>query len=72
MKLNSRVIKMTNIETGTFAEACYDMNTIEELELALTQSADKNDMKQWSITEKEWRENIELALTALKEDRDNA
>lgn len=59
---------MTNIENGTFAEACYNMNSIEELELALIQTADENDMKQWSLTETEWRENIELALVALKED----
>ena len=50
------------IESNTFAEACYDMNTLKELKAALTQDADESDMKEWNLTEQEWREQIELAI----------
>ena len=59
---------MTHIQSNTFAEACYEMNSIEELKEALTRKPDTADMKQWNLTEDEYRENIELAIKALEED----
>ena len=56
------------IESNTFAEACYDMNTIEELEDALKGAADETDMKTWGITADEWRDQIELALAEKRAD----
>lgn len=55
------------IESGSFAAACYDMNTIRELQDALQGDADETDMKNWGIGADEWREQIELALRALLE-----
>ncbi|WP_073585239.1 hypothetical protein [Vibrio quintilis] len=56
------------IQEGTFAEACYNMNSIEELENALQTGADESDMKVWNLTEDEWREQIETAIKEIKED----
>ena len=58
------------IKDNTFAAACFDGNTIEELENALTGKADETDMTAWGIDQSEWREQIQLALTELKADRD--
>ena len=58
------------IRDNTFAAACYDGNTIADLENALVGDADKTDMKAWDINETQWREQIQLALTELKADRD--
>ena len=60
---------MTRIESNTFAAACYDMNSIADLEHALTfDEADATDCATWNITPAQWREQIELALTSLRED----
>lgn len=56
------------IEQGTFAEACYNMNTVEELENALVCGADELDMKEWGLTESTWREQIKIAISELKAD----
>ena len=58
------------IKDNTFAAACYDGNTIADLENALVGDADKTDMKAWGINQTEWREQIQTALTELKADRD--
>lgn len=58
------------IESNTFAEAYYDMNSIEELENALKDGADETDMETWNITAKEWREQIELALAEKRADEE--
>lgn len=57
-----------SIQEGSFAEACYNMNSIEELQQALTGEADVADMKEWGLTEAQWREEIQIAIAALKED----
>lgn len=56
------------IQEGTFAEACYNMNSIEELENALQNGADEADMNEWGITEESWREQILEAIEELKSD----
>lgn len=55
------------IQEGSFAEACYNMNSIEELEQSLAE-ADETDMKEWGLSEAQWREEIQIAIAALKED----
>ena len=50
-----------------FAEACYDTNSIAELEAALKQrAADKTDCQEWKITPTQWRAAIAEALAAKK------
>ena len=56
------------IESGSFAEACYNQNSIAELESALAGQPDANDMAQWGLSADEWREQISTALAAKRED----
>lgn len=51
-----------SIQSGTFAEACFDNNSIQELKNALLGSADRADMVAWNLTATEWKEQIALAL----------
>ena len=54
------------IESNTFAEACYNDNTIKELEDSLYKRPDKTDMKNWDLTVNQYYKQIELALAELK------
>lgn len=56
----------TTIADNTFAHACYDQNSIEELEVALAGEPDEGDMRAWGLTSDEWREQIETALAARR------
>lgn len=47
------------IRGNTFAAACHDQNTIEELEAALQGEADATDCRTWEITPQQWRAQIE-------------
>jgi hypothetical protein len=48
---------------NNFATACYNDNTIAELEKSHTPAdADRGDCKNWGITPQEWSEAIEAAL----------
>jgi hypothetical protein len=52
-----------------FAEACYDTNSVAELEAAMKQrAADKTDCEEWKITPTQWRAAIAEALEAKKAD----
>ena len=53
---------------NTFAAACYDQNTIADLEAALAGEADVIDMQTWNLTESEWRSEITKAIAALRAD----
>ena len=56
---------MASIKDNTFAAACYDSNSIEEIRAALAQSkADATDCREWGITPAEWREQLQQALEA--------
>lgn len=51
---------------NTFAGACYNDNTIQELRDALKQKKSNNgDCNGWKISATEWREQIEMALAAM-------
>ena len=54
------------IESGSFAEACYNQNSIRELEDALASAPDAVELETWGLTADEWREQIELALAAKR------
>jgi hypothetical protein len=59
--------KYTFIGRETFAEACFNENSIDELKQALIDGPDKSDLINWELTEGEWRENVDLALRALQQ-----
>lgn len=59
---------MTIIADNTFAAACYDGNSVEELESALSSGSDATDMRAWNITKQEWFDSINIALTALRDE----
>ena len=61
----------TAIKSGSFAEACYDQNSIDELKIALSEEPDETDMQTWNITPTEYYEQIALALVARLEDLQN-
>lgn len=57
-----------DIPLNTFASACYEQNTVAELEAAITGAADPADMAAWDLTADQWRAQIELALAAKRAD----
>lgn len=59
---------MTAIADNTFAAACYNTNTAAELEAALQGHANEQDCAEWGISPKEWREAVEEALAAKREE----
>lgn len=59
---------MKTIQENTFAAACYDQNSMADLEAALTGTPDSADMAAWSLDETQWREQITLALNAKRAD----
>lgn len=60
---------MTNL--SEFAEACYDTNSVSELEEALKQrAADQTDCGEWMISPTQWRAAIAEALAAKKAEAD--
>lgn len=57
-----------SIQTNTFAEACYNQNSIEELEQALIDGPDCKDIEVWNLTNEEWEKQVKDALAELRED----
>ena len=57
------------IQENTFAEACYNSNSIEELEAALDFGPDYSDMQNWNISEEEYYKQIKIALGELKDEK---
>jgi hypothetical protein len=54
------------LSDDTFAAECYDNRTIRELNAAFHGDADPVECETWGLSPSEWRENIEMALIALK------
>lgn len=55
------------IKAGSFAAACYEQNTLAELNAIVGKQADREDMQSWRISSAEWTEQVELAIEALEE-----
>lgn len=49
---------------NTFAAACFNMNSIDDLTSSLSEDADREDCRVWSITPQQWRASIAAALAA--------
>lgn len=54
----------------SFAVACYDTNSIEDLKNSLNIGADAIDCKEWGISENEWNEAVNAAISDLQADTD--
>ena len=54
------------LSDDTFAAECYDSRTIRELKSAFHRDADPEECEVWGLSPSEWKENIEMALTALR------
>lgn len=59
---------MNFINENTFAEACYNQNSVQQLVEGLTDDADQSDMIQWNLNEQQWRDQIKLALAEMLDD----
>ena len=63
------------IPDNTFAAACYNRNTENDLKLsasAMLTTADEVDRRQWGLSEREWAEQIGMAYEAKCWDRTHA
>lgn len=58
--------KIQNQNTKAFAVACYDENSIDELQDA---SVDATDCQTWDINPEQWKEATQAALADLIEDK---
>lgn len=61
----SQKLKDAQAELSEFSEACFNQNSIKELQDAIAGEPDSTDMQTWGIDEDEWKEAIETALLAL-------
>lgn len=59
---------MTTIKPNTFAEACYETNSPDDLREMLGCPADPIDMQAWGLTAVQWREEIRTALRQMEAD----
>ncbi len=62
---------LNKIESNSFAAACYDNNTIEQLQDMVAEAASvAADCHDWDITPEQRVEQIKLAIDALEEKAD--
>ena len=54
------------IADDTYAAKCYDSRTIKELKSAFHRDADPEECETWRLSPSDWKENIEMALIALR------
>ncbi len=55
-------------QTKSFAIACYDDNSIDELEIAFNGDPDETDLNEWRITPEQWLLAIATALIDKRND----
>ena len=69
MDLQRYVEKWNRDKHNNFAVACYDMNSLSELQESHTPNdADESDMRTWGITAEEWSDALEAALNEALND----
>lgn len=61
-------LRPTHHNLNGFAEACYNTNSVSELEEARAGNADRTDCAAWNITPEQWRAEILLALETAMAD----
>jgi hypothetical protein len=58
------------IKPGSFAEACHNQNTIEELKVCLIrQLTIDEDCKRWGLSREQWHDEITVALIEKLEEK---
>src|SRR5680860_866997 len=63
----SRIDQIKNSNTRAFAEACYDQNSIYELEQPFCEG-DAEALLTWGISKRQWEESTSAALADRRED----
>ncbi len=51
-----------------FADACYSMNTRQDLVNALQGKPDQPDMAEWDLSSEQWQSAIRAAIAMFDED----
>ena len=67
-------MKIENLDGNVkdFAIACYENNSLAELEtITPTSVADETDCKEWDLTQEEWRIAVASAYSEKLEDMKN-
>ena len=67
MTINEYEIKYNREPGNNFAAACYHQRAKRELGES-PQNPDQGDMNAWGISEDEWRDAIDAALTEMTKD----
>jgi len=62
--VNGQTNHAVKIADGSFAEACYNQNTVSELREIADGEPDATDMNVWSLSETEWHDAVCDALEA--------
>ena len=55
------------ITENTFAAACFEQNSLDELKSLRDEQPDQADMQAWGLSADEWRAEIEAAIEALEQ-----
>ena len=71
MNISTYTTKYNRPTDNNFAQACYDQNSISELdEMHQSKDADITDCITWDINKNEWSDAIEIALQVKLFERD--
>ncbi len=65
--MTDAIRNITDNQTRAFAEACYDNNTVEEMQ-EVVNDPDPFDMEAWDVDEAQWKEAIAAALADRQAD----
>ncbi len=57
-----KILLLEHFNDNSFTAACYNDNTIADLEESTLMTADETDCKTWNISPHEWLRSIRLAL----------
>ncbi len=56
------------LHTDSYAEYCFDNFGVNELYSNLNSQPKPNDLIKWGLTVQQWRQEVELAIQAIKND----
>ena len=56
---------MARLNEDSLALACFEDNTIAQLQAALAKPANPVNLRFWNLTEAQWRAELELAIETI-------